>query len=372
MNETLIGGVERRPILIVDYDSSWPVRFQEHAVRISAALGAKALDIQHVGSTSVPGLAAKPIIDIVVTVADSGDEPGYLPALIEAGYVLRVREPDWHQHRMLRTPQRDVHIHVYSTECEEIARVLAFRDHLRAHEGVRRRYEELKRKLAQQDWSDMNAYAEAKTAFIEDIIATAWREAALQHSVAVMRTLPQHADMTVDKLRELLAKTPQTPQARYDHALEALQAADSPYARWCALGRAGKTAVEIDRDAEAEAYARELQQQISQYQDDWNYGNAIQDFNLVLGRLCLRRGDAEGAKTHLLEAGRSPGSPQMDSFGPNLSLAKALLEAGHKEVVLEYWELCRRFWDMDDGRLSQWTEDVNAGKIPKFGASLWY
>lgn len=371
-SETLIGGVEKREMVIVGYDPDWPAKFQEHAARISSALGAKALDIQHVGSTSVPGLAAKPIIDIVVTVADSGDEAAYLPASLEAGYVLRVREPDWHQHRMLRTPELDVHIHFYSTGCEEITRLLAFREHLRRHDDERGRYVELKRKLAQQEWSDMNAYAQAKTAFIEDIIARARKEASLERAVAFMRTQPQHADMTVEKLREMLAKVPKTPQERYERAMEALQQADSSYARWCALGKAAKTAVEIGKDEEAEAYALELQQMVPEHQNDWNYGNAIQDFNLVLGHLCLRRGDAEGAKEHLLAAGRSPGSPQMDSFGPNLSLAKALLEAGHKEVVLEYFELCRRFWAMDNGRLNQWADEVNAGQVPKFGTSLWY
>ena len=98
-NEVLIGGIEKRPIVIVDYDSRWPAQFQKHAQILAGALGGRAGPIEHIGSTSVPGLAAKPIIDIDVLVADSSDESSYLPAMVAAGYVLRVREPDWHQHR---------------------------------------------------------------------------------------------------------------------------------------------------------------------------------------------------------------------------------------------------------------------------------
>ncbi|MDB6032090.1 MAG: hypothetical protein JWM16_2428 [Verrucomicrobiales bacterium] len=112
MNDMLIGGIEKREIVVVDYDPLWPEKFQKHARLIAQALGLKALCVDHVGSTSVPGLAAKPIIDVVVVVENSGDEAAYLPALLAAGYILRVREPDWYQHRMLRTPQLDVHVHI--------------------------------------------------------------------------------------------------------------------------------------------------------------------------------------------------------------------------------------------------------------------
>src|SRR5262245_12017250 len=111
MSDVLIGGIEKRQIVIADYDPQWPEKFQKHAAILSRALGAKALLIEHVGSTSVPGLAAKPIIDITVVVEDSNDEAVYLPALVGAGYVLRVREPNWYQHRMFRTPELDVHVH---------------------------------------------------------------------------------------------------------------------------------------------------------------------------------------------------------------------------------------------------------------------
>jgi GrpB-like predicted nucleotidyltransferase (UPF0157 family) len=173
MSDILIGGIEKREIVIVEYDPLWPAKFQKHFAILSLALGQKALLIEHVGSTAVPGLAAKPIIDIDVLVEDSSNEAAYLPALLSAGYVLRVREPDWHEHRMFRTPELDVHIHVFSTDCVEVTRHLAFRNRLRSHPEARLRYEALKRKLAKEDWPDMNAYARAKSEVVEEIIARA-------------------------------------------------------------------------------------------------------------------------------------------------------------------------------------------------------
>jgi len=167
----LIGGAEKREIEIVDYDTDWPKKFETHAKIIADAIGGSALRIEHVGSTSVPGLAAKPIIDILVVVADSADESAYLPQLEAAGYVLRVREPDWNEHRMFRTPEQDVHIHIYSAGCQEIERNLTFRDRLRRNIDDRSRYEQTKRELAAKEWPDMNAYADAKAEVIESIIA---------------------------------------------------------------------------------------------------------------------------------------------------------------------------------------------------------
>jgi GrpB-like predicted nucleotidyltransferase (UPF0157 family) len=176
MDEVLIGGIEKRKIVVVDYDSRWPAQFQKHAEFLSRILGSKAFAIEHVGSTSVPELASKPIIDIDILVEDSGDEASYLPALVRAGYVLRVREPDWHQHRMFRTPELDVHVHIFSLGCIEVTRHLAFRDRLRACKEDRLLYESVKRKLAKEDWSDMNTYARAKSEVVEQIIARALQE----------------------------------------------------------------------------------------------------------------------------------------------------------------------------------------------------
>jgi GrpB-like predicted nucleotidyltransferase (UPF0157 family) len=141
--------------------------------KIREALGGAALAVEHIGSTSVPGLAAKPIVDILLVVGDSGDEPSYLPALEEAGYVLRVREPDFDEHRMFRTPEKDVHVHVYSAGSPEIGRYLLLRDRLRENAEERGLYARTKRELARRDWPSMQHYAEAKTGVIEGIIARA-------------------------------------------------------------------------------------------------------------------------------------------------------------------------------------------------------
>ena len=118
------------PIVLVEYDPKWVLRFEREAHRIRAALGTRALLLEHAGSTSVPGLVAKPIIDIVLAVPDSSNEDDYVPALEAEGYLLRIREPDWYEHRMLRKTDPSVNLHVFSADCPEIDRMLAFRDHL--------------------------------------------------------------------------------------------------------------------------------------------------------------------------------------------------------------------------------------------------
>jgi GrpB-like predicted nucleotidyltransferase (UPF0157 family) len=171
--EIIIGEVEPQAIVVVDYDPAWPGRFRREEAKIRAALGEAALSVEHIGSTSVPGLAAKPIVDILLVVEDPGEEASYLPALEEAGYVLRVREPDFHEHRMFRTPEKDVHLHVYSAGSPEIERYLLLRDRLRENGEERELYVGTKRELARRDWPSMQHYAEAKTEVIEGIIARA-------------------------------------------------------------------------------------------------------------------------------------------------------------------------------------------------------
>ena len=166
----LIGGPEKRIIEIKDYDERWPEVFRAHAERIAQSLGAVAMQVEHIGSTSVPGLGAKPIIDVLVVVEDSANEVSYLPKLEAAGYELRVREPDFYEHRMLRTSNRDVHVHIFSPSSPEIERYLIFRDRLRGDANDRRLYEQVKRQLAQKSWPDMNAYADAKSEVVERII----------------------------------------------------------------------------------------------------------------------------------------------------------------------------------------------------------
>ena len=164
----LIGGREPRPIVIAEYDPAWPARFEQERVRIAAALGTLPRAIEHVGSTSVPGLAAKPIIDILVAVPDPDDEAALAPPLTAAGYELRVREPG---HRMFRTPGRDVHVHVWRDGDDEARRQLVFRDRLRRSPEHRAAYERLKRELATREWRDMNEYADAKGELIAEILA---------------------------------------------------------------------------------------------------------------------------------------------------------------------------------------------------------
>jgi GrpB-like predicted nucleotidyltransferase (UPF0157 family) len=160
-------------ILIVDYDPDWPKLFRREAKRVNAALGERALRIEHAGSTAVPGLAAKPIIDMVLEVADSADEKAYVPPLEDAGYVLRIREPDWYQHRTLKGPDTNVNLHVFSLGCPEIERMLVLRDWLRSNESDREFYARTKRELAQRDWKYVQQYADAKTAVVEEIIGRA-------------------------------------------------------------------------------------------------------------------------------------------------------------------------------------------------------
>jgi GrpB-like predicted nucleotidyltransferase (UPF0157 family) len=173
LREVIIGEIEPQSIVVVDYDPAWPERFRREEARIRSSLGEAALSVEHIGSTSVPGLAAKPIVDVLLVVEDSGDELSYLPALEAAGYVLRVREPDFDEHRMFRTPEKDVHLHVFSAGSPEIERYLLLRDHLRENEEDRELYARTKRELASRDWPSMQHYAEAKTGVIEGIIARA-------------------------------------------------------------------------------------------------------------------------------------------------------------------------------------------------------
>jgi GrpB-like predicted nucleotidyltransferase (UPF0157 family) len=173
--QATVGAVERltKPIEIADYDPEWPVLFERERARIEWALGDRALMIEHVGSTSVPELPAKPRIDILLVVQHSGNEPTYAPDLESAGYSLRIREPHWHEHRVFKGPDTDVNLHVFSPGCIEIDRMLGFRNWLRTHPKDRKLYEHTKRELASRPWEFTQNYADAKTAVVEEIIARA-------------------------------------------------------------------------------------------------------------------------------------------------------------------------------------------------------
>jgi GrpB-like predicted nucleotidyltransferase (UPF0157 family) len=161
------------PVTLAEYDPEWPALFEREARRIRAALGETVVQLEHTGSTSVPGLAAKPVIDIALIVPDSADESAYVPQLEAEGYVLRIREPDWHQHRLLKGPDTDANLHVFSVGSVELQRMIGFRDWLRTHDEDRDLYERTKRELAARTWRHVQHYADAKTGVVEEIIARA-------------------------------------------------------------------------------------------------------------------------------------------------------------------------------------------------------
>jgi GrpB-like predicted nucleotidyltransferase (UPF0157 family) len=161
------------PIYLADYDPAWPRLFAREAERVRAVLGDRVLLLEHVGSTSVPGLAAKPRIDMLLVVPSSADEPAYVPAMEAAGYVLRIREPDWYEHRVFKGPDTDINLHVFSPGCSEVERMRRFRDWLRTHPADRALYERTKRELARKEWKYTQHYADAKTAVVEEILARA-------------------------------------------------------------------------------------------------------------------------------------------------------------------------------------------------------
>lgn len=161
------------PIVLVEHDPAWTGLYAREAARIREVLGERVRGIEHVGSTSVPGLAAKPIVDIVLTVADSSDEGAYVTDLVARGYVLRIREPEWFEHRVFKGPDTDVNLHVFTDGCDEVARMIAFRDRLRGDAGDRVRYEATKRALAAQPWTYVQQYADAKGAVVREILARA-------------------------------------------------------------------------------------------------------------------------------------------------------------------------------------------------------
>ena len=160
-------------IHLASYNSDWPSQFSLQANRIRAALREKVLLLEHVGSTSVAGLSAKPVIDMVLAVADSADEASYVPPLEEQGFVLRIREANWFEHRLLKTTDIDGNLHVFSDGCGEVDRMLTFRDWLRAHDTDRKLYENTKRELAARTWKNTQHYADAKSEVIQEILARA-------------------------------------------------------------------------------------------------------------------------------------------------------------------------------------------------------
>ncbi len=170
--EVTVGAVEPGAVVLVAPDPTWATRGAELVAQVRAVLGPHAGRVEHVGSTSVPGLVAKPVLDLVAEVPDPADEPRWLPQLVEAGWELRIREPDWFEHRMLRPPDRSAHLHVFPHGCEEVDRMVRFRDLLRRDPRARERYAAVKRELAARAWPTVQHYADAKSAVVAELLGT--------------------------------------------------------------------------------------------------------------------------------------------------------------------------------------------------------
>lgn len=166
------------PIFLSAYDAEWPLLYGQLERRIRNALGSRVLLIEHVGSTSVPRLSAKPMIDIVLAVADSNDEPSYVPPMEREGFELRAREPDWFAHRLFKFLAPEGNIHVFTEGCEEIGRMILFRDWLRANDHDRVQYEQTKKELASRTWKYVQNYADAKSDIVREILGRASATAA--------------------------------------------------------------------------------------------------------------------------------------------------------------------------------------------------
>ena len=162
-------------VVIHPYDPAWPAIFERERATIVAALADRAVQVEHTGSTSVPGLAAKRKIDITLAVPDSTAEDSYVPALEAVGYRFVIREADWFEHRLLVRDEPQVNLHVFSVGCSEIEQMTGFRDWLRTHPDDSALYERVKRELAEREWAIVQDYADAKT----DIVAEIKRRAGL-------------------------------------------------------------------------------------------------------------------------------------------------------------------------------------------------
>ena len=159
------------PIELAPYDPTWPELFAREEARIRSILGDRVVRLEHTGSTSVPGLSAKPLIDMTLLVADVNDEPAYADDLSAAGYrlVIREQEPEWYDHRVFKGPDTNVNLHVFSAGCREFERMVGFRDWLRTHADDRELYEATKRDLVTRTWTYVQEYADAKGEVVEAI-----------------------------------------------------------------------------------------------------------------------------------------------------------------------------------------------------------
>ena len=171
---------------LAEPDPAWGELGRRLAGQARGALGPVARLVAHAGSTAVPGLAAKPVVDLVLAVDDPTDEQGYLPALEALGYTLALREPEWHEHRLLRRHDPAVNLHVFALGSPEVERMLAFRDQLRSDPRDRVLYETTKRELAAREWRVVQDYADAKSAVVREILGRALARLPVPHDTVVL------------------------------------------------------------------------------------------------------------------------------------------------------------------------------------------
>jgi hypothetical protein len=202
---------------------------------------------------------------------------------------------------------------------------------------------------------------------------TAASQACDQLERAVSSSEPQQVQSAARNLRPILARlgmAPATPQEQLA-ALEKQTAGLTGKALFYELPDLAKRAFSAGAIDKAEAYSKQLLQMAAQYPKDWNYGNAIYYGNFVLGRIAVQRGNLVQAGQYLLAAGGTPGSPQLNSFGPNMTLAQELLAKGQSDVVLQYFALCKNFWKMERGKLDEWSAAVRNGGVPDLTSNLY-
>jgi len=265
-------------VTLADPDPTWASLGRTSVDAVRAAVGLGAIVAAHVGSTSVPGLAAKPVLDLVLGVGDPTDEPSYLPALTRLGYELILREPHWYQHRLLRRTGPAVNLHVFAAGSTEIEAMLTFRDHLRRHTACRARYGQAKAGLAARQWAFTQDYADAKSDVVAAVMECARsagpapvrgsflvvRQPASVTGTALARDLARALDLPLFALASLWPPPPRAQGASLAAMLEALVAlaADSggavldlppPHGRDADLSRLPGRVIELGSDLEIDA-----------------------------------------------------------------------------------------------------------------------
>jgi hypothetical protein len=193
-------------------------------------------------------------------------------------------------------------------------------------------------------------------------------------TAAISKSDQQQVQSATAALRPILALLGKAPTTRQEQlaALEKQTSGATGVELFDKLPQLAKRAMKAGETDKAEAYAKQCLQMAPQYPKSWNYGNAIFAGNAVLGHVALQRGNLEQAGQYLLAAAATPGSPNLDTSGPNMVLAKELLEKGQSDVVLQYFALCKNFWKMDRGKLDEWSATVRRGEVPDFRANLIY